>query len=97
MRFGAVSFDGASALDEEDNLGLDDRDAHQNNQRLSATRRIGAVGMRMLSALLEGIEADFFSLVLVRDHHDTFGLGIRCKRRKLAGCNERWKFKQPVH
>ena len=64
MRFGAVSSDGGSAADEKDAAILEDADARQNNQQVSVTRRIDAAGMRMLTALLEGIEADFFSLVL---------------------------------
>ena len=65
VHFGVARSEGGTAPDEEDTLMLDDPEAHQNNQRLSTTRRIGIAGMRMLSALMEGIEADFFSLVRI--------------------------------
>ncbi len=63
MRFGAAGADAGSLAGEEDASHLEDPDAHNNNMIPPASFHIGAQGSRMLSALFEGLDADFFSLV----------------------------------
>ena len=93
MRFGAVGADAASLAGEDDAAHLEDPDAHHNNMILTASRHIGAQGSRMLSALFEGLEADFFSLVIARSFINaacrSLGvLGRKCRMRANTWCRQ---------
>ena len=94
MRFGAASFDGGSVGDDEDYARMEDADTHRNNTRPTATRHIGAQGSRMLSALFEGIDADFFSLVsgcvISMQHRESLSRTLLCERKLSKRWWNRW-------
>ena len=62
VRFEAVNDDGGP-MREDDDARLEDLDASQNNTHATSARHVSVQASQMLSALFEGIEADFFNLV----------------------------------